>query len=327
MRARENRTDLKEFLQSEVKNEICYCPNPGNAGDSAIATATHDLLDEAELEYSCVSWNESFDSSGKTVVYGGGGNLTENYKHARSFIQTHHQTAKQLILLPHTIKGHSDLLHQLGANVCLFCRERRSFEWAREHTDGPSVHLADDLAFRLNPKKMLGKESFAGAMASKEVGKTLTRSIASSILKQIGIDRGIYWFTLPVNEATRAGIEIFSSVAGKRTTLNALRKDAERTTETFPPSNVDVSALFEYGVAPPERARRATVGMLSFFSCYDRVVTNRLHGCVLAALLGKEVDFYANSYFKNEEVYRYSMEDRFPKVHWRGDWQSSLGNP
>ena len=102
--------------------------------------------------------------------------------------------------------------------------------------------------------------------------------------------------------------------------LHALRIDAERTGAPVPSDNVDVSQVFEYGVSPSPVAFRASAALLSYFNAFQHVVTNRLHGCIAAALLGKAVDFYANSYYKNEAVYEFSIEDRYPGVRWCGEW-------
>ncbi len=312
--------DVGVFLQSMSSSDIYYCPNPGNAGDSAIATATYQLFDRVGLRYHCVGWDEDFDSEGKSIVYGGGGNLTDNYLHARTFIERHHAEAERFIMLPHTVQGNSDLLRDLGPNVYLFCRERRSFEWVREHAGDSSVYLDHDLAFRLDPDTVL-EEPFTGAEAIKTVSNSLARSVPNSLMMRLGIDSDITGPTLPLRKAARASKDVLSTLTGSKSVLYALRTDKERTVSSPPSSNVDVSRVFSYGTTPPLTAKRATVGMLSFFDCYERVVTNRLHGCILAALLGKEVDFYANNYFKNREVYLHSIEGQFPNVRWCGEWE------
>lgn len=316
---------VESFLRSIPTTEIYYCPNPGNAGDSAIATATYQLFDRVGLRYHCVGWDEDFDSEGKSIVYGGGGNLTDNYLHARTFVERHHELAEQLILLPHTIQGHTDLLHQLGPNVHLFCRERRSFEWAREHAAEATVYLDHDLAFRLDPDAMLERELFAGAEAVKTAINMLGRSVPSSLMSRSGFDYSITGPTLPLRKAMQASGQVLFSLRENKSVLFALRTDKERTANSLPSRNIDVSSVFSYGTMPPETAKRATAGMVSFFSRYDRIVTNRLHGCILAALLGKDVDFYANDYFKNREVYRYSIEGRFTNVNWCGAWEGRMG--
>lgn len=318
MKSLDHHVDVGRFLQSLPATEILYCPNPGNAGDSAIAAGTYHLFDRIGLHHRSVGWNEDFDASGKTLVYGGGGNLIEKYPHARSFIERHHRSAERLIVLPHTIFGNEDLLRQLGPNITLFCREERSFEWVREHTRGPSVYLDHDMAFRLDAKQVLGPESFAGAEAAKQTAEILVRSARNRFFSG---DSAPAW---RLRKAANASAEVFASLVAKnRSVLYALRTDKESATSTLPSGNIDVSKMFEYGTYPPSVAKRATAAMLSFFDRFERIVTDRLHGCILAALLGKNVDFYANDYFKNEAVYAFSLKDRYPNVTWQGAWRDT----
>ena len=149
--------DIAAYLQSLVGQKVLYCANPGNAGDSLIASATYQLFEAIGVQYQTVEWDEEFDATGRILLYAGGGNLTTKYHHARHFIERHHRAAKRLVLLPHTVEGHADLLHQLGSNVEIFCREKRSLAWVCEHTSGPKVHPAEDLAFRLDIQRLIAQ--------------------------------------------------------------------------------------------------------------------------------------------------------------------------
>ena len=61
------------------------------------------------------------------------------------------------------------------------------------------------------------------------------------------------------------------------------------------------------------------IDILSIINKYEVVSTNRLHVCIGAALLNKEVNLYPNSYYKNESIYLMSLKDKFPKVKWCGE--------
>lgn len=312
---------LHQFLRTLSRSEVLYCPNPGNAGDSAIALATYECFKRLGVSYRCVEWDETFDARGNVLIYGGGGNLTF-YPHARTFIHRHHAAAKRLVILPHTIRGHEDLLSQLGTDVDIFCREQRSAEWVRAHTSGPNVYLADDMAFGLDPASHLASEWMGGQSAALRLLIDLIRSA----VKRAGV-REQFGDARPLRDAGSFLGKGGTVLARRPHTLQAFRVDAERTGITLPPDNVDLSLIFDYGVGSPQLARRATVGMMSFLNAFDRVATNRLHVCVLAALLGKEVDFYSNSYFKNEAVYALSMRERFPNVRWQGAGTGSSHKP
>jgi len=45
---------------------------------------------------------------------------------------------------------------------------------------------------------------------------------------------------------------------------------------------------------------------------YDSIHTDRLHVAIASCLLGKKLTVYPGSYFKNEAVFRSSMDGLFP---------------
>ena len=58
--------------------------------------------------------------------------------------------------------------------------------------------------------------------------------------------------------------------------------------------------------------------LLDEINKYSIINTNRLHGAIGGSLLNKHVKFYPNSYWKNQEVYNYSLRDDFPKTIFYG---------
>lgn len=88
------------------------------------------------------------------------------------------------------------------------------------------------------------------------------------------------------------------------------RTDIERNESiTIPPDNLDISLLGNH-FSPIE----------GFFQRIDRyrvIHTDRLHVAIAACLLGKELHFYSNAYFKNKAVYLSSMKDFFEHVHFK----------
>jgi len=49
---------------------------------------------------------------------------------------------------------------------------------------------------------------------------------------------------------------------------------------------------------------------------FRRVRTDRLHVCIAATLLGIDVEFHANSYFKCRAIWMHSLKERFPSIRW-----------
>jgi exopolysaccharide biosynthesis predicted pyruvyltransferase EpsI len=150
-----NNKTVREVLAELPKSEkIYYRSNPGNAGDALIATGAFLLFEQSGLEVELVN-PSSFDSTGKIVIYAGGGNLVKYYPEARDFFFRFHRNAKQFILLPHTVDNNTDLLSALGSNVTLFAREKVSYNHLKKHATGANVYLDHDLAFHIDIQRML----------------------------------------------------------------------------------------------------------------------------------------------------------------------------
>ena len=144
--------NLIRFLLDTTRpgETIQYIANPGNAGDSLIALGTLQLMDSLGLHVRLRGHKESFDKNDR-IFYGGGGNFVPYYKACREFIlrNTHVQ---QLVLLPHTVNEQSDVLNQIGPNMILFARERRSFQHLTRHMRYPeNARIDHDLAFAIGP--------------------------------------------------------------------------------------------------------------------------------------------------------------------------------
>lgn len=88
-----------------------------------------------------------------------------------------------------------------------------------------------------------------------------------------------------------------------------LREDVERVVDApRPPDNRDIS-----------REGRHDTPIDSFFQAVgeaETLHTDRLHVAIAGALLEREVHFYPGIYFKNEAVYRSSLEPHFPNVRF-----------
>lgn len=83
-------------------------------------------------------------------------------------------------------------------------------------------------------------------------------------------------------------------------TLNAFRSDKESKTRTLPESNTDIS-FDGYATKPLD-------GFIDILKGCKRINTDRLHVAIGAALLGKQVRLFPNSYYKNRAVFDYSLK-------------------
>lgn len=300
-----NSVSIVDFLKSLPKNEpIYYRSNPGNAGDALIACGAFLLFDQLGMDVRLID-PADFDATGKIVVYAGGGNLVGYYSQCRDFMLKHHKAAKKFVLLPHTVTGNEDLLSELGDNVTLFAREKNTFEHLLSHAKNAHTHLADDLAFYINPEDII---------CSHKV------NILHCVLKKI-------FFKLTKNKEEfsklpqpkimlRNSIFELKNIFKSKQYGNFFRTDVERSLEIIPDGNADLSKMYEYGTRNKEICFYTTARLMRFINQFDEINTDRLHICIAGALLGKKVNFYPNSYFKCKAVYEQSLKEKYTNVNW-----------
>jgi exopolysaccharide biosynthesis predicted pyruvyltransferase EpsI len=299
--------NIKEYLKTYVGGEqVYYQPNPGNAGDSLIACATFQIFSDSGLPYRL--WEgANFDPADKILFFGGGGSLVFHYDQVAGIIGKIHQKLKKLIILPQTINCHEGLLKALGSNVDIFCRDRVSYEYVKNISLKANVMLADDLAFGLKTQEILTKNSrFLLSAFFSELRYMLKNNqrlrLAPPTFKELKFFLG-------------KEIELFRLPKGD--TLHCFREDAEKSGVKLPDDNIDLSGLLKHKkVINRANAFWVCNQFLRFIDSFPKVKTNRLHVAIAAALLNKRVYLYKNSYYKNEAVYKYSMENRFPNVEF-----------
>jgi hypothetical protein len=129
--------------------DLCYVPNPGNAGDALIASGAWQLFDTIGLRPRVVS--AARVSKGASVIYAGGANLTPYYQDCGRFLRRCMAVGvKEAVVLPHTIRGHVELLQQLDERFTLVCRDLPSLEWCTTTARAARTMFSHDLALRLD---------------------------------------------------------------------------------------------------------------------------------------------------------------------------------
>ena len=254
--------NIYEFLKSLQGQKIKYVPNGGNAGDDLIAYATLQIFRELKLDFEmCVPWDQF---NGDLLIYGGGGSLIHNYTFSREFLERNYKHNK-IIVLPHTVNCHHDVLNKLPANTTIITREETSYNYVKKHMNHPeNVFISDDMAFHTK------------------------------------------------------GVELYKEEKGIGE-CNAFRLDSERTNIKVPENNKDVSTDFMCCVkwmSPEQRIDVSSDNLFSYLCKFNEINTNRLHISIAGALLGKKVNFYPNSYYKNKAVFDFSMKKEFSNVNF-----------
>lgn len=302
-------SSIENFLQQFKSEKIVYIPDPGNAGDSVMAAATYQIFDRLGLNYTMPRYQKikNSDLENSVVIYGGGGNLTGSLERFSSRVaHLVHERAKRFVILPHTIKSVTPLLEAFGPNVDIICRESVSYKYVSSTAPRANAYLMDDIAFSLDVSEVLeGKHILSPTVRlfSYAFSKTFLNTNIP-VLEQV----------LRTFHLNKTKADFNDRLASEE--LYCFRTDGEKTDVTIPPSNIDLSEVFEFGVETKDVAYLSTREVLSFLSNFKTIHTNRLHMAISGALLGLDVRFYANNYYKCRAVFEQTMKDKYKNVQW-----------
>ena len=269
-------TALASFLQTLCGEEVLYYPTPGNGGDCVIQVGVYQALARAGVTFRPI--NLQADVTGRTVMLGGGANLTPLYRELRDALLDGGllERCGRLVILPHTIRGNEDLLARMDGRVTIFCRDPESYIHVQRHAVTREVHLDHDMAVHIDV------EQFYRETACYTDAPGLFDSLVS-------------------------GAEQLFDPDDQDTVRPFFRTDGEQVADmAVPDGNLDISRTFELGTWP-ENSHKA---VWCFFEAIRRsrhVLTDRLHVGIAASLLGKPCTFYDNSYGKNKTVYLHSI--------------------
>ncbi len=299
---------VREFLSSIPANErIHYRANPGNAGDSLIACGAFKLFKESNIDYDLVD-PLTFKGERKTIFYAGGGNLVGLYPHSREFFRTFHKSAQRLVLLPHTVAKNEDLLSELGSNVTIFARERLSYEHLKKFAKKAEIFLDNDLAFNLTANDFLKMKPIS----------FLEASVAKCFYKLSSNKQEADKIPSPILMLKNSVFEYKTQLSTNRNAAS-FRDDDEKLVSIDARGNADLSSIYNYDTRNPQLCTYAAQRLFKHINRFDTIRTDRLHVCIAAALLNKQVEFFPNSYFKCKAVFEYSLKGNFPNVKWMGD--------
>ncbi|WMW62942.1 polysaccharide pyruvyl transferase family protein [Serratia marcescens] len=262
-----NENQFTSMLRELCKSyHFVYKANPGNAGDGVIAAATYDYLEANGFDYSPFISSEKYSPEKHVLLFGGGGNLIENYyAEGRDFIQNNISNFAKVIIFPSTIFGYTDFFKENIKNLFICCREKTSYERLLKlgYIPDESIILTQDMAFYLDKDKYI------------------------------------------------------NDVAPTKEIASCYRTDSESLTKRHHENNHDISLTWNGDYWDNVNlARNSTRSLISFLQDYKAVNTDRLHVAILGSLLGMEVNFYPNSYYKNESVYDHSLMNYFPNTYF-----------
>jgi exopolysaccharide biosynthesis predicted pyruvyltransferase EpsI len=281
---------ISQLAASAIR--IRYVPNTGNAGDALIASGVWQFFDQLAVS-PLVSRTPEL-AGGDTALYAGGGNLVPYYSDCAQFLERCLAVGVQrALVLPHTIRGHADLLGRLDARFTLVCRDADSLAWVKDRAPRAQAFFAPDMALRLDVPRLFGWcERRANRM----------RFLIDSARFGTGV-RYRRW------RVAAAQLRPVNNV------LTVFRTDVESVAAFSGSQAQDLSRLYGSNYRYRLDADYVSRDFLQVLLHAGVVRTNRLHVGIGAALLGKQVQFVDNSYGKIRAVYESSLS-HLENVHW-----------
>ena len=186
---------------------------------------------------------------------------------------------RSFTILPSSFWQCDDALKEFDSRFVVFCRDQQSYDYCTSANKSAKFILHDDVAFWLEgilPRGNLAEET-----------------ICQAKLKQ-----------------SFRNVQAFLDSCKSYDVANFIRSDAEKTDLAADVNVFDVSHSYSADGLDitPIIACQGTMLMIHAIMPFKKIVTNRLHAAVTAALMGKEVEMHDNDYGKLEAVWKMSMQ-------------------
>lgn len=306
-----NIKDLNVLINNKLKSLIkedyvlLDLPNYGNIGDHLIYKGELDYL--KKLPYKCVSsssttFNFSKNVDANTILLQGGGNFGDLYHLHQNFREKiiSENPSKKIIIFPQSIHFENEenaiksaKVFNANGNVTICARDQFSFDFLTKYFINCKIIMVPDMAFCSVYKKSKNPTEEVLIMKRRdfELGNT---DDAINALNYPEID----WPTYEKSKS-ESFVKIYEKVNNKLSKLyfKSLKKDSI------------------FGLMPLRDEEKYIKIGVEFLSDYKFVITTRLHGHILALLLGIPSIIVNNSYGKNERFYNTWLKD-YPESYY-----------
>ena len=314
---------LRDKISAVLKKEVGgmnYClldlPNYYNPGDQLIwegdAQLAGDLPGNLKYSSSLHFLNPRMISEGDCILLQGGGGFGDlYYKHQkfREYIVKNFPKNK-IIILPSTIHfsnaenlEKSSKLFSQHSNLVICARDEKSFKILQENFKNNMKYLLPDTAFAIKDLNKtrndapLGKVLFL-CRTDKEKGVAVEKNSLNFIENLEIFD----WPTQKIPKLVLHMLVLKINIA--------LLKFWKLFGLHWSKAN-DVHGLIKF-----HSKERQIQSAVEFLSQYNLIITTRLHGHILACLLGIPNIVLDNSYGKNKNFYDAWMQDNMLNAHY-----------
>lgn len=308
----------KEQLEAIIKGKITplidrdyvllSLPFHSNIGDTLIYEGECDFL--SELKYNCLLKSSVYDfderdiSKDSMIIFHGGGNFGDIYTKEENFKNSiiEKYSNRRIVFFPQTVfyQKEENLKNDVSVfskchDLTICVRDKKSYDILVNNFVGNKILLVPDMAFYINRQKLKTCLSSKKIMFLKRTDEEYNDQIHYSNVPEQAEIRD--WPTYEKNPSCyhaysilRHIVYVFGFVFGPRIHTYLY--------------NRYIRFFWTYYLLP----YNVKCGV-KFINSYDTIYTTRLHGAILAVLLGKKVFLYDNKYGKIASYYDTWLRD------------------
>src|SRR3569832_2385667 len=153
--------DALDALEAVVFGVFLFVFFLGFVGDALIAAGTWQFFEDCQIAPRYSSTRDIV--AGDTAIYSGGGNLVPEYDNCRDFLARCLQVGvARALVLPHSIRGHQDLLRRLDTRFTLVCRDLESLARVKATGTRTKEKNTPDKALYFDPERLFARCSRYG---------------------------------------------------------------------------------------------------------------------------------------------------------------------
>lgn len=306
---------------TEIVNELkmlgsfVFLPNVGNMGDALIAEATKQFFDVHC--FVARSWYDANIHEEHDLVFSGGGAITcynPNLEELKWRLTR--KEVRRCVILPHSLYKADEFISSLDERHTLFCRDERSFYYAKSLNQKIRLFLTHDMALYLRdfPRRFTIPSLPYLTWCIVRTGMklhipSLVRKLYPSFVKNV--------FAKSEDNNWRDGVLSALSSVRKRVIRNGeyrtyaflMRNDEESCQTALCKECFDLSAQWFDCCCNDMVNSSVAECFLAAISTIDIVITDRLHVAIAGVLMEKEVYVIDNVYGKASGVLRCSVPD------------------
>lgn len=300
----DNLSVYTEKIKQLIDSDYVYIDFPMyfNIGDSLITMGAFELLKNVE-KYKCnyrsssVCLDKAKIASSDIIIMQGGGNFGDLYRGANEFRNDIIRSFpnNKIVIFPQTIwyENMQFLIDDVDVfsshpNLTIFVRDRRSYEFALKYFKLNKVELFPDTALFLRDSWLVGKYK-----KNAQNGKILFLKRHDKEAKDeydVSDDCVIKdWDDICANNKSfGVRVYILRFISWVRRNVSIMRESCKM-----------LQNLYFLKFLTPFLCEMA----VKEFGKYDKIVTSRLHGAILALLLGIPFDIVDNKYGKTKDFF------------------------